>query len=852
MPTRPLHLGRSRPAAGGDKAATLDLPAHHFVTHAAVVGMTGSGKTGLVMVLVEEALRSGVPVLMIDIKGDLPNLLLTFPSLEGKSYEPWVDAIAAERQGKTPLAVGDDLAKRAKEGLAGWGLGESDVAALRAGIAPRLITPGTTAGEPLHVLSALETPSSLWQEDEESARDALSASISLLLRLVDRDADPAKSRDHVMLSHLAERRLSAGQPAALTQLLADLIEPPIATVGAMAVDDFLSPKERKELAQQLNALVASPTFSAWQKGASLDIGAWLTPRDKKTPAVIVSVAHLDDQERALVLGLLFDQILAWVRGLPGTSDLRALIVFDEVFGFLPPHPANPPTKRPILALLKQARAFGVGVVLATQNPMDIDYKALSNAGAWFVGRLQTDADRERVVDGLATSEGGAGGLSRESLGAAIKALPPRTFLVRDVHANPSSMLLETRWALSWLRGPMTRRELMQLSKGLLGAAQTGNLPGAATQMGTSQTGNLQGAPAQTGAPQTGNLPGGPVARAGTSQTGNLPGAAAQTGAPQTGSIPSGAPRGAGSPAAPLQAATLSAQPAATPGKPAPSPPPGAPEGFRVFFAHAPTHGKPWQYTPWLAATATAHVRDAKLGAAVTRTLLLAAPLGLDGRPDTTRAAHIDTSALATTPASGATFRPLPESLFKKTGQEAATKALREHLYRTLEITVEVHEGLGLTRADNESREAFAERCRQEAQRQAASSEQAAMQKAAPKIAKLSDKMHSIQAKLAGAEAEMNSLPGSMTTALIGLAVGRGTVRSTETQRNKIFARIEKLRGEMSQADTELRAAVAERDAEIHGLRSAAFRSSGEIVARALKPKKNDVEITALAIAWGVE
>ncbi len=799
MPTRPLHLGRFRPTSGKADPAPLELPAHHFVTHAAVVGMTGSGKTGLVMVLVEEALRSGVPVLMIDIKGDLPNLLLTFPELAGKSFEPWVDAMAAEREGKTALDVGEALAKRAREGLAGWGLGEADLASFRAKIAPRLITPGTTAGEPLHVLSALEAPSSMWQEDEESARDALSASISLLLRLVDRDADPAKSRDHVMLSHLAERRLAAGQSAGLTQLLGDLIEPPIATVGAMAVDDFLSPKERKELAQQLNALVASPTFSAWQKGASLDVGAWLAHKNGKTPAVIVSVAHLDDQERTLVLGLIFDQILAWVRGLPGTSDLRALIVFDEVFGFLPPHPANPPTKRPILALLKQARAFGVGVVLATQNPMDIDYKALSNAGCWFVGRLQTDADRERVVDGLSTATGGAGGLSQEALTSAIKALPPRTFYVRDVHNTPSSVLLETRWALSWLRGPMTRRELIQLSK---------------------QLGVTAPPPSTTGTP--------PV-------TANPP---APPAPPQTAS---------------LQTASPAEPKTASPGAAAqPAGPPGAPEGFRVFFAHAPSHGRPWQYSPWIAATAVAHARDAKLGAAVTRTVLVAAPLGADGRPDTARAAHIDASSLATMPASGAAFRPIPDALFKKAGQEAASKAIREHVYRTLEVTVDVHEGLGLVRGDGETRESFADRCQKEAFKQAGSAEQAVMQKAAPKIAKLSDRLHTIQAKLAGAEAEMNSLPGTMTTALIGLAVGRGTVRQAESQRGKVMARIEKLRGEWNEADTGLRAAVAERDTEIMGLRQGVQRAASAITAVSLKPKKNDVEITALAIAWGVE
>lgn len=788
MPTRPLFLGRSHAPAGASPPAPLELPAHHFVTHAAVVGMTGSGKTGLVMVLVEEALRSKVPVLMIDIKGDLPNLLLAFPELSGRSYEPWVDAIAAEREGKSALEVGEELARRSREGLSGWGLGEADVAAFRAGIAPRLITPGTTAGEPLHVLSALEAASPLWHEDEESARDALSASISLLLRLVNRDADPARSRDHVMLSHLAERRLSAGQPAGLAQLLADLIEPPIATVGAMAVDDFLSPKERKELAQQLNALIASPTFAAWQKGASLDVGAWLRPKDGRTPAVIVTVAHLDDQERALVLGLLFDQVLAWVRSLPGTSDLRALIVFDEVFGFLPPHPANPPTKKPILALLKQARAFGVGVVLATQNPMDIDYKALSNAGVWFVGRLQTDADRERVVEGLATSDAGAGGASAESLAAAIKSLPPRTFYVRDVHHTPPSLLLSTRWALSWLRGPMTRRELMSLARTLAPAG----------------AGNVQ-APVQASA-------------------------AVQASAPAA--VPKDGQATAES--APIAAA------------------PRTPEGFRVVYAHPPSHGRPWQYTPWIAATAVAHVRDAKLGAAITRTILIAAPLGPDARPDVARAASIDPAALATSPAAGAAFRPVPEALFKKAGQEAAARAIRDHVYRTLEVTLDAHEGLGLTRADGETREAFAERCRAEAMKRAAAAEHAIVQKSTPKVAKLHDRMQSVQAKLAGADAELNSLPGAMTTALIGLAVGRGSVRQAESQRAKILARIERLRGEMHEAETGLRAVIAERDAEIAGLRHAATRAAGEITSRALKPKKNDVEVTGLAIAWGVE
>jgi len=281
-------------------------------------------------------------------------------------------------------------------------------------------------------------------------------------------------------------------------------------------------------------------------------------------------------------------------------------------------------------------------------------------------------------------------------------------------------------------------------------------------------------------------------------------------------------------------------------------PPRTPEGFRAWYAHPPTTGKPWQYGAWIAATAVAHVRDTKLGAAVTRTLLLAAPIGLDGRPDTARAANIDPNALATSPAAGARFRPVPDVLFKKAGQDAALKALREHVYRTLEITIDVHEALGLVRADDESREAFAERCRAEAVKQAAAAEQQVAQKAAPKIARWNDRMQTIQAKLAGADAELNSLPGAMTTAIIGFAVGRGTVRQTESQRGKVITRIEKLRGEWTEAETALRAAVAERDAEINGLRYASTRTAAAIETRNLKPKKTDVEITGLAIAWGVE
>ncbi len=452
---RSLHLGAVR-SLKGEVLGNAALPTHHLVTHGVVVGMTGSGKTGLLTVMIEEALRSGIPSLVIDVKGDLPNLLLNFPSFDAEHFEPWVGSYAAPTDVRSTAEIARQLASERKERLLGWGIDEAALSGFSEKVDLRLVTPGSTAGEPLHVLSSLDRHDATWENDPETAQTTLSAAISLLLRLVGRDADAAKSRDHVLLSVLAERRLRAGRNANLEALLDDLQEPPIDRVGALDLDTFYPVKQRLQLAASLNTLLASPTFATWRSGVSLDIATWLTPKDGRTPAVIVSVAHLDDDERALVLGVLLEEVLSWVRSLPGSRRLRALIAFDEVYGFMPPHPANPPTKPPLVALLKQARAFGVGVLVATQNPMDLDYRALSNAGLWCIGRLQTDADRARVVEGLSAARGAAPHLDK-----IIKQLPPRYFIMRDAHAAQGTQLLQPRWAMSFLRGPMTRGELQR-------------------------------------------------------------------------------------------------------------------------------------------------------------------------------------------------------------------------------------------------------------------------------------------------------------------------------------------------------------------------------------------------------
>jgi hypothetical protein len=461
MPVRTLQLGGVRSLDGGGLSQPYVLPAHHLVTHGVVTGMTGSGKTGLLLVLVEEALRAGVPVLMIDVKGDLPNLLLAFPSFDAASFVPWIDPESPTNEGRSVSELADELARQRREGLTQWGIDESALQSFQQQTALRVITPGATAAEPLHVLSSLERTSTRWKSDPEAARAALSASVSLLLRLLGRDADPARSREHVLLSVLAERRLASGSGAELPALLHDLASPPLSEVGAMALDTFLPKTERRALAAALNALLASPTFATWRQGTTLDVGAWLARQGTRTPGVIVSVAHLDDDERALVLGVLLEELLAWVRSLPGSQALRALVVMDEVYGFIPPYPANPPTKRPLVALMKQARAFGVGVVVATQNPMDLDYRALGNAGVWLTGRLQTDADRARVVDGMQGSlEHGRG--AGAVLGATIKKLTARWFVLRDVHGAGEPVLFRPRHAMSWLKGPMTRAELRRV------------------------------------------------------------------------------------------------------------------------------------------------------------------------------------------------------------------------------------------------------------------------------------------------------------------------------------------------------------------------------------------------------
>jgi hypothetical protein len=420
--------------------------------------------------LVEEALRQGIPVLMLDVKGDLTNLGLSFPTYSSAPFEPWVQPTPGDPRSIAEIAHA--LASQRAAGLTKAGIGEPELQAFHENVDIRIITPGSGAGEPLHLLSSLEQPKLKWHANPAAAQASISAAVSLILRLLKRDPDAATSRDHVLLSLLVERRLQAGLPCDLAALIHDLLEPPIDAVGALPLETYADSKRRSDFAAALNTLFASPSFKSWRTGAPLDVAEWFAPKPNltnpaakpKTPAVIVSVAHLDDDDRALVLGIILEEVLTWVRSLSGTKELRALILFDEVYGFLPPHPRNPATKPPLVALVKQARAFGVGLILATQNPMDVDYRVLSNTGLWYIGRLQTDADRERVIDSLAQAAG-TGAFTNAALASVVKQLQNRWFVMRNVHDTNGTVLVQPRYAMSYMRGPLTPAEIRRLRVG---------------------------------------------------------------------------------------------------------------------------------------------------------------------------------------------------------------------------------------------------------------------------------------------------------------------------------------------------------------------------------------------------
>jgi len=433
-----------------------------LTTHAVVVGMTGSGKTGLCINLLEEAILDNIPVIAIDPKGDITNLLLNFPDLRPQDFQPWVNVDDARRAGLDLPAYAADVAQRWRDGLQSWGIVPDRMRWLKQIARYSIYTPGSDAGLPISILASLKAPREGWAGNEEANREKINGVVTALLALIGLDVQPVKDKEHVLVANIFEYAWRQGRDLTLDDIILQVQKPPFNKLGVFPIDEYMPEKARYKLAMEMNNIIAAPSFQSWIQGEPLDIQNLLYQADGRARVSIFYIAHLSEAERQFIITLLLENLLGWMRTLSGTTSLRALLYVDEMFGYFPPYPRNPPTKEPMLRLLKQARAFGLGMILATQNPGDLDYKGLSNAGTWFIGRLQSEVDRQKVMAGLEALATADSGLNLKEVGQLIADIEPRVFLMHNVHDIGGPILVHTRWAMSYLRGPLTRQQVQML------------------------------------------------------------------------------------------------------------------------------------------------------------------------------------------------------------------------------------------------------------------------------------------------------------------------------------------------------------------------------------------------------
>lgn len=460
-----FYLGKAVDTAAGDVTdVRVTYEPKHLTTHGLVFGMTGSGKTGLCIGLLEEAALHDIPTIAIDPKGDLTNLALSWPDLDAAHFTEWLDPAAVAAAGGDARSAGAQRAALWRDGLADSGLGPDDIRRLRERTHITIYTPGSSAGVPVSLLDRFEPPADYGSMPGEEQAELAGGLVSALLGLIDVDSDPLRSREAILVSNILTHAWERGQSLELADLIHAVSDPPFDRLGVFELEQFFSKKSRQQLAMRLNGLIASPAFAQWLTGAPLDIDQLFARTDAGSRTSIFTIAHLSDAERMSFVTLLLERVVAWMRTQPGSGDLRALVYMDEVTGYLPPHPLNPPSKRPLMTLLKQARAFGLGTLLATQNPVDVDYKALTNAGTWFVGKLQTEQDLERILDGLTAAASGHGrSLDRAALTRRVAGLQGRQFVLSNAHTDEQPVL-KTRFAMSNLRGPLTRQEIERVRK----------------------------------------------------------------------------------------------------------------------------------------------------------------------------------------------------------------------------------------------------------------------------------------------------------------------------------------------------------------------------------------------------
>lgn len=807
-----------------------------LVTHGVIVGMTGSGKTGLGITLLEEALIDNIPVLAIDPKGDLANLLLTFPDLAASDFRPWVDADEAARNKVTVDDYAAQQAEAWKKGLADWGQDGARIARLKAAAEFVVYTPGSRAGVPVSVLKSFDPPSAEERADDERMAEAVTTTATSVLTLLGIDADPVQSREHILLSGILNDAWKKGEALDLATLIQRIQQPPFTRVGVLDLQAFYPDKDRFALAMRLNGLLAAPGFALWLEGQPLDIGRMLYTPSGKPRCAILSIAHLADAERMFFVTLLLNQVVSWMRAQSGTTSLRALLYMDEVAGYMPPV-ANPPSKQALLLLMKQARAYGLGVVLATQNPVDLDYKGLSNAGTWFLGRLQTERDKARLLEGLEGAMANqSSAFDRDKTDKALSSLQKRTFFMHNVHEDQPE-ILQTRWALSYLRGPLTRDQIRTLR-----------------EQSPAMTALAAAANGANGAAQAANAANAAGAATSASATRDAAGAAETTAQAHGAAAAESAGAATGAAAQAAGAAT----------------PPVLPPGVEQFFVPSRRRvaaGRAVQYAPCLYAAATVRYADKKTGVDVTREIARLVPFGagaVDVDWDNAADADLPVSDLETAAESPAAFGPLPASASKAASYAAWQKAFARWVYQTQELSLLSDETTGLTSRPDESEAAFRARV-QLASREARDAEKEKLrQQYAPKLLAADERIRraegSVKREQDQASSQKLQTVLSFGSTIVGALFGRKLLNASTigkaTTAARGVGRSMKESEDVQRASETVDAAKAARanlegelEARISTLEAAAPAAERTLAAAALKPKKTDIAIQRVVLVW---
>jgi hypothetical protein len=778
--------GHVDPVTHDTTASSAEVRSDDLTTHAVIVGMTGSGKTGLGMVLIEEVLASGIPALLIDPKGDLTNIALTFPSLSAPEFEPWVNPgdAAKARQSVAQFAAAE--AARWTEGLAGWDLGPDQVRTLHDAADVTVYTPGSGHGVALNIIGTLDIPTDMG--DPQAVQEEIDAYVSSLLNLVHVDADPLSSREHILLSTIINHAWTQGRSLDLAALVASVQQPPVRKVGVLEIDTYYPADERMKLALLLNGLLASPAFAAWLGGQRIDIEAMLRTPEGQPRCAVITTAHLDDDQRQSATSVVLAKLISWMRRQSGTSDLRTLVYLDEVAGYLPPT-GNPPTKAPIMLLLKQARAFGVGVVLSTQNPVDIDYKALSNAGTWMIGRLQTEQDKSRLLDGLTSA---AGTIDTKAASDTISGLAKREFVMKRASADHLEVFT-TRWAMSYLRGPLTREQVTSLAP-TDGSADAPAAPAPTTAAGTPTQGAV--ADLSSGASPTSR----PLADDET---------------PVAPSVASGIPVHHLDPAA-----TWATQVGAVPGH---------------------------RFAPGVIARVDLRFDEAKADLVhdeVYEALLF--PIPENPAADEFIAVDYDDRDLLDEAPPGAVYTLAPSEITARTWWTRLKRDLADHLYRTMSVDVPANAELRLYGRVGEAEHEFAARCRAAAD-EAGDREIAALRtKYERKAATIERRIDSAQRTVAREEGERAS---TVATDLIGGLFGRSSIGASARRASSAQSQLARARAKVDDLEAGLADLRTELDDEIEGIRSEWDDRAGSISTLEVPLDKSDIRVGDLGLVW---